>query len=125
MRNHRGYSLVELLVTMSVSTVLLGLATGVIHRTMRAESISQDRADLHRVALRLSTALRQDIHRASAALPLDADNDQPKLELEIPGGSKILYSVEERQSAASTNGRLRSNVPRSFRLPRESAHSLC
>ena len=93
MNERPGYTLAELVATMSVGTVLLGLATGAIHRTMRLESQSHERADVHRVSLRLSASFRRDVHRAND-LRLDTEADQGvALHLSIPEAAEIVYRI--------------------------------
>ena len=94
MNPRSGYSLGELVACMSVATVLLALAMGAVHRTMRLESAFQDSADLHRVSLRLSRQFRHDVHRAESAELSAIDEEVATLELSIPGESKFVYTID-------------------------------
>lgn len=89
----RGFTLVELMATVSTSSVLLMLATGVVHSTMRFESTSRQRAEVHRAAVRLSHDFRQDIHRANGFRISDRADQPPTIHLTLPEGSEVTYQV--------------------------------
>lgn len=89
----RGFTLVELMATVSTSSVLLMLATGVVHSTMRFESMSRQRAEVHRAAVRLSHDFRQDIHRANGFRISDRADQPPTIHLTLPEGSEVTYQV--------------------------------
>ena len=61
----RGYSLTELLVVLSASTIILTMSAVLIHRIMHEQSRAQDFQDAERSSLRLSAQFRRDVHRAS------------------------------------------------------------
>ena len=89
----RGFTLVELIVTISSASVLQMLATGVVHRTMRFESMSRQRADVHRAAVRLSHDFRHDVHRANGFRIGDRADQPPTIHLTLPEGSEVTYQV--------------------------------
>jgi len=89
----RGFTLVELMVTVSTASVLLMLATGVVHSTMRFESTSRQRAEVHRAAVRLSHDFRHDIHRANGFRISDRADQPPTIRLTLPEGSEVTYEV--------------------------------
>jgi hypothetical protein len=88
-----AFTLVELMVTISTSAVLLGLATGAVHRMMRFESASRQRASVHRTAVRLSNDFRSDIHQANGFEIGDSDDQPPTIRLTLPEGSDVTYQV--------------------------------
>ncbi|MCH7753248.1 MAG: prepilin-type N-terminal cleavage/methylation domain-containing protein [Planctomycetes bacterium] len=89
----QGFTLVELMVTVSTASVLLMLATGVVHSTMRFESMSRQRASVHRAAVRLSHDFRHDIHRANGFRISDRADKPPTIRLMLPEGSEVTYQV--------------------------------
>lgn len=94
MNEQRGFTLVELSASLAVGSVLLVLATGVVHRTMRIESIMRDNAAVERAALRLSRDFRYDAHRAESFSLNRPTADQPMLQLVLPGQAPVTYRVE-------------------------------
>jgi prepilin-type N-terminal cleavage/methylation domain-containing protein len=89
----RGFTLVELIATIAASGVLLVLATGVMHRMMRFESKSRQRASVHLAAVRLSHDFRYDVHQANGFKIGDSDDQQPTIRLTLPEGSDVTYQV--------------------------------
>jgi prepilin-type N-terminal cleavage/methylation domain-containing protein len=69
MKNHRfrGYTLIELSITMTVGSALLILSVGLIHQAMRYHSVTRDREAEHRTLDRLSSDFRRDTHLATHA----------------------------------------------------------
>jgi prepilin-type N-terminal cleavage/methylation domain-containing protein len=62
-----GVSLIELIVVMSAASIILSLSAGLIHRAMHAETRARNLAAVERTSLRLSAAVRRDIHSAVTA----------------------------------------------------------
>jgi len=93
MNNHRGFTLVEMIVIMSVGSSLLLLATGVVHRTMRIESSSRERADDYRTARRLSHDFRRDAHQAESCRVSDEADGPPTIRLSLPDQDDVIYTV--------------------------------
>ncbi len=89
----RGFTLVEMIVTISTASVLLMLATGVVHSTMRFESMSRQRAEVHRAAVRLSHDFRHDVHRANGFRISDRADQPHTIRLTLPEGSEVTYQV--------------------------------
>ncbi len=94
MKNHRGYSLTELIAAMSVGTVILGLATGTVHRAMRLSSQAHDYHRVHQVALRLSDHFRRDVHRAESISYRNEVDSPVSMDLSVPRQKDIVYRVE-------------------------------
>ena len=88
----RGFTLVEMVVTISTASILLTLATGVVHRVMRFESVSRQRASVHRAAMRLSHDFRHDVHRANG-FEISDPPEQPTMRLTLPEGNDVTYQV--------------------------------
>ena len=87
----RGFSLVELMATMSTATVLLALATGLVHRTMRFESLSQQRASAERTAARLAHDFRRDVHHAHNTQVSEQDQLSASIRIVISEGGDVTY----------------------------------
>ncbi len=94
MNNQRAFTLVEMMVSISVGSVLMGLALGMVHRTMRAESTARTHAQVERTTALLSRQFRSDIHRAKTVLLDDQQSDSPSLRLMIPNQRPITYRIE-------------------------------
>ena len=86
-----GFTLVEMVVTISTASVLLAMATGVVHRMMRFESQSRQRADVHRTAVRLTNDFRKDVHQAHS-IEIGDEAETPNLiRLMFPAGNEVTY----------------------------------
>jgi prepilin-type N-terminal cleavage/methylation domain-containing protein len=94
MRKSRGFTLVEMSAVMAVSTVLLTLATGAVHRAMRIESDRREQADTLRSLTRLSHNLRRDTHEAQSAKL----TQQPLgLDFLMPNERVVRYTVTDNE----------------------------
>ena len=98
----RGHSLVELLVVMSMTSVIFTVGIGMLHRVMHEQKFADRDNLMHRVAERLSTKLRQDVHLADRAelTSSDAENEQ-RLVLNHSEGTvtyAVRYHVLEREA---------------------------
>jgi hypothetical protein len=67
MRDRRGISLAELLVTMSACTAILSLGAVLLHRAIHLQGRTSDFFVAQRSALRLSDQFRSDVHAARSA----------------------------------------------------------
>lgn len=95
MNKRQAFSLAEMMVVISVGSVLMGLALGMVHRTMRAESTARTHARVERTAARLSRQFRHDIHQAESITLDDPTADMPLLRLTLPGQQPITYRIED------------------------------
>lgn len=103
----RGFSLVEMVVVLTVMTTLLGVATQMVHRAMQCERRSRETRAAERTALAVATQLRAD---AGAAIDADVDEGN-EITLRCPGTRRILWSAE--------GGRLTRLEPRGEAMRRE------
>lgn len=97
MKQRRGVSLVELMLTLSVCTVILTMSAGLIHRALHAQSKARLFFDTQRSATRLGEVFRRDIHDAqSAAVEGEAETEDGNalLRLKLEGGQVIEYRQE-------------------------------
>ena len=86
----RGFTLVEMLAVVAVSSVLLVIATGVVHRAMRLESRWEEEANVSRTLTRLARDFRGDAHQAQDA---EVTQDPLGLKLTLPDSTVITYEV--------------------------------
>ncbi|TVP99969.1 MAG: prepilin-type N-terminal cleavage/methylation domain-containing protein [Planctomycetaceae bacterium] len=87
MRNRRGFTLTELLITLGAGTTLMMLSVGLIHRSMRWTSAARVQATDHRTLGQLSSQFRADVHRAESAVVEAPD----RLRILIRGEGEIRY----------------------------------
>ena len=95
LNQRHGYSLIELLLTMSVAVVIMMVNIGWIHQTMKFSSVMEQRQQTHQNLTRLAWELRDDVHHSSS-LSMDGDD---RLVLEQNDGTIATYSI----SGASLN----------------------
>ncbi len=94
--SRRGYILTELLVVMGMTSVVFSVAVGMIHRVMHEQKFTDRDNAMHRVAERLSTRLREDIHGADRAeLVASGEEGEPRLVLYQPGERIVTYAVRD------------------------------
>jgi hypothetical protein len=86
-----GYLLLELLVVMTVATVLLGLTAGWIFQTMKFATATKQRQSHHQNLTQLGWALRDDVH-ASNSMSMDGV-DMLVLEFEV--GLQVTYTIRD------------------------------
>ena len=115
----KGYTLAELLVVMGMTSVVMSIGLGMIHRVMREKtSVAQANA-VQRVAQHLSTILRGDVHHSNGAELLSAGDDgEQKLVLSQPEETVVTYVVlrnEIRRTVIQKNERPHHHD--SFRFP--------
>ncbi|QEG34666.1 prepilin-type N-terminal cleavage/methylation domain-containing protein [Bythopirellula goksoeyrii] len=89
MRHHNGFTLIEVMVSISVSSVLMVLSLGMVHRVMNLESSSRDQARVSRSMTRLGHDFRSDVQRSSA---VETDHEAV-LELTFADGAVVTYRV--------------------------------
>ena len=100
-KQQRGYTLIELLLVMSIAVVLMMVNVGWIHQTMKFSSRMDQRQRHHQNLKRLAWELRDDVHQ-SESLAMDGDN---RLVLTQNDGVELTYTI----SATSVDAERRSN----------------
>jgi len=88
-KNRRAYSLIEMLVAISMTTVLVGLAAGLIHVALKVDLEARARLAEDAGLARLASTFRDDVRAATAA---EARPDA-SLTLTAPGGTVIEYAI--------------------------------
>lgn len=91
MRRRSGFTLVEVMASISVSSVLLVLSMGMVHRVLNLESSSRDEIRVSRSITRLSHDFRHDVQRAVAVEVVQ----EAELMLTLADGSSVSYHVTE------------------------------
>lgn len=90
MIGRKAHTLVELCVTLSLSSALLILVAGLLHQSFTLASTARSRADHHRQLERLAADFRRDVHLADDFSIADPQH----LELTTPQGSSIRYEAD-------------------------------
>jgi prepilin-type N-terminal cleavage/methylation domain-containing protein len=90
MKKSNGYTLVEMLVVITVAGVLLSIAAQLVTRAMRIDTTWREHGDIARSMSRLAHDLRQDIHQARSVI---VTQDPQALELTRADGAKVSYTV--------------------------------
>jgi len=87
----RGFSLVELLTTITVLTILLGLCAGLIRVLLTLDQSGRDAMAIASDQVRLSRTFRDDVHRSLLNVPPTIQPD--RLTLSLPDDSLADYTV--------------------------------
>src|SRR5438045_3775634 len=94
LKARRGVSLVELLVVMSLSSVLLTTSAVVLHRMMLSHGKTRNVLAASRSALRLSDQFRSDVHRATGVTTENLDAPVVA-RLQLDGSNVVEYSYAD------------------------------
>lgn len=89
----RGFTLIELVAVLGVSTVLFGVATGLLIMLMQADRGWREQVRGHATVARLADQFRRDVHAARRLKPLPAapGNAGPGWQLETAPGRVVEY----------------------------------
>jgi len=96
MRLRAGYTLIEMLVTIAIGSVVLGLAVGLVGAAMRHGRVGTDHVHRCGVLARLAERFRADVHAANTAEPSAASADDV-LRLSMPAGRTVEYRGNGRE----------------------------
>ena len=105
MKQRKGSTLVELVLSMSAGSAVMLLAIGLVHQTMTLTERSRHRADNHRTLDQLAQHFRRDVRMA---LEIDATSEEDLL-ITNPDGSSVSYTslnhsvVRQRKHASTGN----------------------
>lgn len=94
MTRRRGYSLVEMIVVLTLISVALSSIALVLHSLHRAERRLRDDGDFARTVQRLETQLRADAHAARGGGQIAFGNAPSALTLLMPGEQTVTYTIE-------------------------------
>jgi prepilin-type N-terminal cleavage/methylation domain-containing protein len=87
----RAYTLVELLVVLTITSLVLTSVAVALTSLFRAEGNIRDRVNRAEIHARLGFQLRSDAHRASAVAPLPGENAPHGFVLSGPDGLRVEY----------------------------------
>lgn len=94
--SRRGFTLTELLVVMGMTSVVITVSVGMLHRIMHEQKSADRENIMHRLAERLSTRLRADVHSArNAQLVTSHDQVEQRLILRQPNAITVTYVARE------------------------------
>ncbi len=92
--NRRGVSLIEMVVVISMLTVVIGLVGMTFHLLLRSEKLVTQSFVTERTISRLSIQFRDDVHQSeTGVLTSGSENDKPTLTLGNTSGYQIRYVV--------------------------------
>ena len=74
MNRRRGISLLEVITAMTVGSVIVGLAVGLLYTLFNTQSMARDHLHQNTVLCRLGEQFRHDVHAATAAVKDDTTN---------------------------------------------------
>ena len=90
----RGVSLIEMVVVISMLTVVIGLVGMTFHLLLRSEKLVTQSFVTERTISRLAIQFRDDVHQSeTGVLTGGTENDKPTLTLGNTSGSQIRYLV--------------------------------
>lgn len=91
-RGRRGMTLLEVLLTITATTLIMGVAGSLLHRALRLESASRGAIEAERTALVLARRFREDVRTARAvACTADELPQGVVVRLQPTGEGEILY----------------------------------
>ncbi|MEI8017920.1 MAG: prepilin-type N-terminal cleavage/methylation domain-containing protein, partial [Schlesneria sp.] len=92
--SRRGVSLIEMVVVISMLTVVIGLVGMTFHLLLRSEKLVTQSFVTERTISRLAIQFRDDVHQSeTGVLTGGTENDKPTLTLGNTSGSQIRYLV--------------------------------
>jgi hypothetical protein len=92
--NRRGVSLIEMVVVISMMTIVFGLVGMTFHLLLRSEKIVSQSFMTDRTISRLAIHFRDDVHQSeTGVITSESESDQPELSLENASGIQIRYAV--------------------------------
>lgn len=90
-----GYSLLEVLMVVSLLGVTLSLSATLLGTAFRRQTRATDRLQLDRTLEQLGSRLRLDAHAAQSAQKPENGDDGSAVKLQMAGGRTIVYEVSE------------------------------
>ncbi|MDX1966782.1 MAG: type II secretion system protein [Planctomycetaceae bacterium] len=97
----QGYTLIEMLVVISLLGVLLTTTGGMLHLLMKVESACRHEQARQRTLSQLEEVFRRDVRWSLTARCSDAENE---LMLTGPAGSSIRYRIDDSRVERSEHG---------------------
>jgi type II secretory pathway pseudopilin PulG len=119
MKRAGGMTLVEIIVVLTVGTVLLGIAVGLLDALMQMEGAARQRARTTAMLAELCRQFRDDAHAASGAVP--GSDPGGSLVLRMPSGQTIVYRIESGKITRGEEGPAASGREDEFPLVQHAA----
>lgn len=101
--NKNGLTLIELLATLAIGTIVIGLAFSVLHTSMNAYKKSESRQLLQQEANLMLTQLRN-IHRNNSSYSIEFDSVERVYLIILSDGSKQSFGQSKYKTEISING---------------------
>ena len=100
MKRSSAFTLVEVLMTMTMGSTLMLLAIGLVHQSLSLSKLGKTRSEHDRSVNRVAQQFRADVHSASVVIAASADS----LQLAMPDSTIVSYlavesAVERKQTA--------------------------
>ncbi len=96
----RAFTLVEMLMTMTMGSSLMLLAIGLVHQSMSMSKLSKTRGEHDRSLARLAQQFRSDVHLASALVSVSSD----AVSLKLADESTVTYERAAANVTRATSG---------------------
>lgn len=122
-RGRRAFSLIELLAVISATTVLFGLATGLLISLMQVDRSWREQVRAHATIVRLADQFRRDVHSAERmkSLPAAADKLGPGWQLGTGPDRTVEYRFSAGRFVRAQRADGKTVQQEEFRLPGEAA----
>jgi len=120
MKKHHGVSLIEVLAVMTVTTVMLSVAVGLLNTLLRTERATREHLRQQAVLGRLAGQFRDDAHAALRLVLPQGDAPQQRRsawQFEPAPGESIRYHVEDGYLVRTEQAKGKPPRRESFRLP--------
>jgi hypothetical protein len=115
----RGIALIELMITMTAGTVLLGIACSLLYGVLEIDRGAREQVQTTAVVGRLAEQFRHDVHEA---VRVEADGTKRQvLELRLAGGAVVTYRLEPGRIVRGEQAQGAARREECFMLPQESA----
>jgi len=126
MSTRRGLTIIELVATMAVGSVLLGLAIALLCALMHAGSTAREQMEQHVAISRLADQFRRDVRAAErlAALPAAGQKSPQGWQLQLDDGRVVQYRPEPGHLLRSEIADGKPQQQERYRLPGGTAVSV-